>query len=514
MAKLPHMPRADNIYTRSINRFGGYTHISGASNGEIYDMENMSPDEFPLMTPRKPRELLRSLEKPNGLYGRDELCWVDGTGFYYAGEHKGEVEDSPKRFVSLRERIIILPDKAYYDIYHDEFGQLELTYVSGAGQISFGDGILYEEAAESNTITTTGAAFEFRAGDAVTISGCTFSEKNNKTPVIREISADGKSLYFYEHIFDNGTEPGAITLSRSVPDMDYICENENRLWGCKGDTIYASKLGDPFNWNVFEGLETDAWSVDVGSAGDFTGCVSYLGYPIFFKQKSICKIYGSKPTNYQMLASATLGADGGNAFAIAGETLLYPCRGGVAAYNGGVPAIITQKLGVRLEDAVAGTDGLRYYISAREGTARHLFVYDTLSGQWYREDGLEVCAFAHTDRLYMLCTDGRLLSVSGGDETVRSMAEFADFYEHGLGKTCAVRLHVRAETAPGAVLTFEVRYDSGRWRRVKTFRSGKKAVVKITLPPVRCTHYALRITGEGQYKIYGLEREITAGSLV
>ena len=32
----------------------------------------------------------------------------------------------------------------------------------------------------------------------------------------------------------------AITLERKIPDMDFICESENRLWGCSNDaqTIY------------------------------------------------------------------------------------------------------------------------------------------------------------------------------------------------------------------------------------------------------------------------------------
>ena len=508
------MKRSDKIYTRTLDQFGGYTHIAAASDGAIYDMENLCSDEWPLITPRKSRAHYQNTANPNGLYGRDKLCWVDGSVFYYDNVRKGTVSDSRKRFVSLRERIIILPDKLYYDIYNDEFGSLELTYTGAAGGISFTDGVLYEEPAEANTIRTTGTPFAFKVGDAVTISGCTFSEKNNKTPIIREISADKRSLYFYENIFDKGTQQGAITIARTVPDMDYICENENRLWGCKGDTIYASKLGDPFNWNVFDGLATDSWSVDVGSSGDFSGCVSYLGYPMFFKPGHICKVYGSKPTNYQILSSATLGADCGDAFGIAGETLLYPCRGEIAAYNGGAPVIISQTLGVKLTDAVAGTDGLKYYISASDGERRHLFVYDAVKGLWHREDDTEVLAFAYTDRLYMLCADGQILACGEGDEKVSSVVEFSDFYEGSLGKSYAVRLHVRMEIEAGAHVTFEMRYGSGRWRRVKKQSAGEKKVIKIPLPVVRCQHYALRIRGEGKYRIYAIEREITDGSLI
>ncbi|CAN4034983.1 hypothetical protein PKCEKB_PKCEKB_19180, partial [Dysosmobacter welbionis] len=90
----------------------------------------------------------------------------------------------------------------------------------------------------------------FKAGDAVTIAGCTKHPENNKTPVIREI--DGDKLYFYEYIFtldgEDGvtpyTETGELSVSRTVPDLLFVCENENRLWGCDKTTIYASKLGD------------------------------------------------------------------------------------------------------------------------------------------------------------------------------------------------------------------------------------------------------------------------------
>lgn len=119
----------------------------------------------------------------------------------------------------------------------------------------------------------------------MTIAGAAAHEGNNQTIIIREI--DGDYLRFYENSFtiNEGGDAETLTISRDVPDMDFICENENRLWGCKEDTIYSSKLGDPFNWNVFDGLSTDSYAVNVGSAGDFTACCSYLGYPVFFKEE-------------------------------------------------------------------------------------------------------------------------------------------------------------------------------------------------------------------------------------
>ena len=77
----------------------------------------------------------------------------------------------------------------------------------------------------------------------------------------------------------------------------------------------------------------------MGSPGDFTACFSYLGYPCFFKEEYIYKVYGSKPSNFQVMSSASLGVEKGShkSLAIAGEILFYLSRVGVVAYSGGIP---------------------------------------------------------------------------------------------------------------------------------------------------------------------------------
>ena len=333
MIGLPPMANQDGIQKYKQTKFGGYNHTLGADNGDIWDMKNMTSDFYPLLAPRRPRWKVRTLTKPNGFYAHDGLYWVDGTGFYADGTLKGTVTNGRKKFASLGAYIIILPDKKYYNRLTDEFGALEASF-TGSAKIQ--DGIYAGEDAKANTIYASGAAWDsiFKVGDAVTISGAVKHESNNKTPIIREI--DGDYLRFYENTFtiSDGGDAETLTIKRTVPDMDFLCENENRLWGCKEDTIYASKLGDIFNWNVFDGVATDSYSVNVGSAGDFTACCSYLGYPCFFKEEHIYKVYGDKPSNFQVMGSASLGVEAGSdaSIAIAGETLFYLARTGIVAY--------------------------------------------------------------------------------------------------------------------------------------------------------------------------------------
>ena len=53
-----------------------------------------------------------------------------------------------------------------------------------------------------------------------------------------------------------------VRMERRVPDLDYITECDNRVWGCSSreNVIYACKLGDFRNWNSFAGLSTDSYA--------------------------------------------------------------------------------------------------------------------------------------------------------------------------------------------------------------------------------------------------------------
>ena len=251
--KLPRFKYSSYQYKSEMMEFKGLNLGNVVADGEFSDSLNISCDEFPCIAPRMPRKVIKTgLTAPTNIYSKDgKLAYVDGTGFYFDGKKKGVVTSGDKQIAGITTRIIIFPDKCYYDINTDTFGTMEKTYTSGAGQITF----------EAGKITTTGATFEFNAGDAIEIKGCTVNTANNKIVVIKKVN--GKTLTFEENTFTAGKETAAITLARNVPDMDFICEYNNRIWGCKDSTIWASKQGDPFNWEVYSGVSTDSYYVDV-----------------------------------------------------------------------------------------------------------------------------------------------------------------------------------------------------------------------------------------------------------
>lgn len=343
------------------------------------------------------------------------------------------------------------------------------------------------------------------------------------TPVSTSSGIDGSRITMQESATRPYTELATLTFARTVPDMDFICVNENRLWGCKGDTIYASKLGDPTNFNVFDGLSTDSWESQVGDRGDFTGCVSYLGYPMFFKEESVFKVYGDKPSNFQWTPSARFGVAAGSekSLAVANETLYYLSPTGIVAYTGGIPTVISEPLGVdkRWRNAVAGSDGLRYYVSMQDGNGFWgLYVYDTQRGMWHREDATHAVGFGYWSRaLHVLSIDKNLWTLDGSsgatqESAVNWTAEFADCTMRSPLKKGVLRVLLRCELDAGASLTVSIRYDGGTYGAVKTVTATAKQSYVLPLIVRRCDHWNLKLNGTGGCKVYSIAQTRYVGS--
>lgn len=389
-----------------------------------------------------------------------------------------------------------------------------------AGTYHFEEGgqfTLSSDLSEGDTLTWNGTSLDAVIGGASSTIPVTAGE-------------DGELLIFAD-IPTDYTETGTVTLAREVPDLDYICVNENRLWGCKGDTIYASAQGDPFNFNVFDnGLSTDSWQSDTTDAGDFTACVSYQGYPIFFKEDSIFKVQGDSARNFAWTRTDRLGVKAGCAgsLAVAGEALFYCSRVGLCVYQGGMPRVISDPLGAntRWDNAVGGSDGIRYYVSMEDDEANsHLFAYDTRYGTWHREDGTEALGFAFwAGGLYMMDSSHlwRMDGTEGEPEgTLNWQVKFADtvrFYETtdsgSQNKKGPLRILIRATLGESSTITVKIKYDDGSTRTVGTLEGsdGKKKSYILPLILRRCDHYRLSMDGVGDAVIYSLTVEQYNGS--
>ena len=516
---LPNLNDSDKQIKQIVD-FRGYNHNPSIIDGEFYDMFNLSSSQYPVLSPRKPRGTVQVLTSPNGIIAKNALAWVDGTNFYYNGVIKGTVSNNQKQLLSMGAYILIFPDKVYYNTSTDVFGNLETTF-------STSESVPIYRCTLDGTISSTGLYLRiiisglgnvFKQYDGVTISGCSVAELNT-TKIIRNIGTD----YI---VVDAGSVTNyintGIVMKRTVPDMDFLVENTNRVWGCSSSKheIYASKLGDPFNWNCFEGISTDSYAATIGSDGDFTGGISYLGYVLFFKEDRIHKIYGSKPSNFQIFDNACKGVAKGSekSLSIVNNILFYLSRDGIMAYQGSLPENISHEFGdVKYSNAVSGALVDKYYISMKDSSNTwHLFVYDNRLNMWHKEDNTHATYFTMLNgELYYIDASTNTLKKMIGTDTdlIRWYGEFSDYSEQSMNKKYIHRIQLRAELEASSTMEAWIMYDNtGIWERIITISGRMKKLYNIPIKVRRCSFYKLKLSGIGQCKIYSFAKIYREGS--
>lgn len=510
--KLPEMQYNGDRRKQQQVQFGGVQYGRNSSEGDFAQTLNLSSRQFPALSQRGGRKKSGDYENATALYSKNKLVAVDGTDLLYDGEKVGTVTEGEKSIVSVNSKIIVFPDKVYYDTTAKTFGAMAESISAEAGNITWAEDSL--KIAGQGDLTK-----RFAAGQAVKITGSSITG-NNLTIVIRGVTQD--TLSFSANSFQTGTEANTVTAAREIPDLVCICESGNRLWGADETTIWASALGDPLTFYNYEGLSTDAYAVAVGTDGAFTGCVSYSSNVLFFKENTLHKVLGSMPSEYRVYDYTVPGVQNGSqkSLVVINETLFYKGVDGVYAYDGSTPSLVSANFGMkRFEKAAAGTDGTRYYISMREtdGNVWDLFVFDPAYGVWLREDNTHVIDFARQNTvLNMLdAKDGDVYAVEQDDSEEGRFpweAEFTPLDDTIYGKRGYSKLWLKIELAPGAWLKAEISEDGGKWRTAGTWTNENRQSVIAPVFPARCDTFRLRLSGMGRCVIKNMVREFDVGS--
>lgn len=507
--QLPYLNGKSKSMKQYLVNFLGLNKNIVIQEGEMTDMKNLTSDYAPCLSPRATRETILQLTSPTDIASFGEkLFYIDGDKFYYNGIQKGTVLPGKKSIAVINDFVVIFPDKKHYDTIADKFETLEHTYNAASGKISFTD----------KTITTTGPDFiGFKNGDGIIISGCATYLANNKAAIIK--SVEPKKLTFYANTFEAGnSDPGLVVIKRAVPDMDFIIEANNRLWGCNNkNEIYASKQGSHTNFNVFDSLVTDSYATSVGTAGPFTGAYNYNNNILFFKEDAVHKMFGYKPENFQVITQSIEGVKEGcdRSLAIADNTLFYVSRGGVMAYNGTLPESISNKLGKdKIDEAIAGSDTKKYYVSVKINNKWALLVYDVFKNVWHKEDDIHVLRFNFYDGelIYLDDIKKAIVKVAGDSRELISwyaiLGEMNEYYE---GHKTSSRLKMRVELDTNSYLNVYVKHDGGEWQLVKTLNSTTKKTVEIPIKPRRCEYFQIKLEGRGSCKIFSIVKDYQRG---
>ncbi len=556
--------------------FGGYNH--NLRSDMSYEEKNITAEHYPLLATRRKRGTIETISNPQGLVTKDTIAYVDGADLVYNGKRISMNLSTnnamcPKQLVSMGAYLLIWPDKKWLNTKNmDEFGSMETsnttaaetsvklcnqdgaTYTSVAMSApeSPADGALWMDVSDATpvlkkysaqsglwvSVPTTYLRLEcaniganLNAGDGITVSGFTDDRAGiNGSYVIESCDTD----YIVVVGIVRGTqfaESGAVTVERTVPDMDYVCESGNRIWGCKygvvdGRTvneIYASKLGDFKNWNVFQGLSTDSYVASRGSDGQFTGAIAHLGYPLFFKEDCIEKVYPSSTGAHQIVTTECRGLQKGcwRSLKIVGDTLYYKSRDGVCAYTGALPVGVYDAFGnVKYSDARAGAVGDIYYISMKDTDGEwHLFTYDTVKRLWHHEDAIQAMFFTEKDgELYFIDESSNTLMCAYGTEGTEepdfewSITSGVIGFEDSEHKYLS-RFVFRADLEPNAFFHMEMRYDEDPvWTDRGVYRGEGLRSFVLPVMPRRCDHVRIRLSGKGGMRLYSMAKIKEKGS--
>ena len=559
----------------------GLNMTGACANGELAWTENIDTAAAPAARRRAKRYHVTKLEKPNGIAATDKLLLVDGETLYYGGKAVGTVEDSYKRMIGIGSSVAIFPDKVLFDTVTGTMRAMEQrNTVSGALiTLAQADGTPYTGYTKSATapenpqngdmwldisatplvmktwsesaqmwveeytthvcVEAAGIGAGLRAEDAVDVTGLGLLDG---TWVLSYAEAD--KIVFTGIIAEETQVEGEIVTARKCPDMPFVIEHNNRLWGCSADghEIYACALGDPTNWYKYAGISTDSYAVTVGSPGIFTGAAVINSSVCFFKSDCITKIYGTMPSNYQMTVDNLRGIEQGSGDSIVriNELLYYKSPFDVCRYDSSAVYGASSAFGTwHLTQGVAGALDRRMYLSARDdGGSYHLMVYDTVTGYWLREDDSHALGFATLGSvLYMLDAegnvwalpsdsygeaekaasmgDGPLAAVSGGEETdeaVPWLMRTGEILTTTPDNKRVGKIQLLLEMDRGCHTVVRLKKDNEDWAEVADIRCEGKRRYTLPIWPKRCDRFQVELSGTGPCMLHHMSWCVEAAS--
>lgn len=409
-------------------------------------------------------------------------------------------------------------------------------------------------------ISAKGVGTDFAAEDTVTLTGSAAEQAGQWNELDGDrivydagadalrVKADPGGEWFYGRLTRTGAavrwvsldgsvsrefvSAEVVELERRVPDMDYLTECDNRVWGCsnKENVIYACKLGDPTNWFSYRGIAADSYAVTVGSDGAFTGAATCMGYALFFKENTLHKLYGSKPSDFQLSSLRCRGVAKGAArsLCVINETLYYLSPDGVMAWDGSIPTKVSTALDParlrNVKSALGGALDGRYYLhlvrGSGEAQAVRLLVYDTERGLWQEED---VCSYEMAGsggQLYLW--DGKAIwaadadreenwqQAGGIEDGVNFELVSGDIGLDSPEELYLSRLTLRLEAEVKSRIEVAVSYDGGAWETLAQLTADGRRCFDVPFVLRRCGSLRLRLKGRGQLTLRSLTRTSAA----
>jgi hypothetical protein len=323
-----------------------------------------------------------------------------------------------------------------------------------------------------------------------------------------------------------------VTAERQVPDLDYITVCDNRVWGCSSEenVLYACKQGDATNWFCYQGIASDSYAVTVGSDGAFTGAASCMSYVLFFKENTLHKIYGTKPSDYQVstLRCRGVAKNAAKSLCVINEALYYLSTADVMTWSGSLPTKISAALDpdklANATRAVGGALDGQYYLQIDTEAGTRLLVYDTERNLWQEETAVG-CEMVSTGRQLYFWDGESLWAALPEREKDYETADAAqtegglsyDWISGDIGldnpdDKYISRITVRMDAEAHSTVTVQVSGDGAEWTTMGQATLGDRGA-RLDLPFAALRHdlLRLRIRGSGQITLRSVGFTFAAG---
>lgn len=187
MQQIPEVPKRERMTTT----FAGYNHHDVIRDGEMYDMKNLTDDQYPVLAERKKRTISDSSiawkdpddasddAKIRGVYGGEKLVYSVGRKLFYNGTRITKVKvanyrqsykpkATPKKFVMMGSYLCVFPDNIYYNTLDDtDYGFMQRHWST-----------FYPDQITMNLCKVDGSDYDF---NNITVSSTAPANPNNGT---------------------------------------------------------------------------------------------------------------------------------------------------------------------------------------------------------------------------------------------------------------------------------------------------------------------------------------------
>lgn len=573
-----------------INSFLGLNRSESAMPNEMYDMQNLTSDKYPYLSPKKAdTEVTFYLKNGDAVSGNVRavitpsegitgFCGIIGTDFYYNGEKKPmkvpavyengvfqygmEIASDGKLQLIQSNRIIIIhgwdcKERTPYIYYYNtnDYGKSDDNvksyeykkpsyYTAHTMNVSAGGSAKIICTVNSLGKITDGY-FDFKEGDSVFIDGyMRYVDSRWEEPTKNQVTSAYVTSYTESvQSYSNGmtvwkcelslrlcnnkgenpiSNDGTYTVRhiyKKIPYMTHLTLHKGRLWGANpnGEYVYASALGEIFDFSRFDGLNDDSIFLESSTGGGYLGVISCGDALAVFKKKDMEVIYGELPSEFAVgRYYAGCGCCDISSCVVIDDILYYLNDRGVYAWNGSRPVKISERLNKKYKGGFGFTDGEKYFISATDDNgAEETLCYTPKYGLWHRIDETPVSgAFELGERMYIVKND-LIYIMESGEKTVRWNAQSAKCFSDEYYLESISGLWIFAKMGKKSEIKVYTSVDDGEWEYCGEIRGTEKT--EIYRIPVRMRdgyYWRYRLEGVGDFIIYGIKADIKDGGQI